>query len=78
MAAVSINLGKDGIEPHLADILSPVYRELELATTFIGIYTVESTKDFTVDNLTIVMLIKTGYLNLRNGCGFLCFNLMNC
>lgn len=35
VAAVSINLGKDGIEPHLADILSPVYRELELATTFI-------------------------------------------
>jgi len=35
VAAVSINLGKDGIEPHLADILSPVYRELELATTYI-------------------------------------------
>ena len=36
LAAVSINLGKDGIEPHLADILSPVYRELELATTYKG------------------------------------------
>jgi len=35
VAAVSINLEKDGIEPHLADILSPVYRELELATTYI-------------------------------------------
>ena len=39
---MSINLGKDGIELHLADVLSPVYRELELATTYIGIYTVES------------------------------------
>lgn len=37
VAAVSINLGKDGIEPHLAGILNPVYRELELATTYIGI-----------------------------------------
>ena len=38
LAAVSINLGKDGIEPHLADLLSPVYRELELATTYKGKY----------------------------------------
>lgn len=34
LAAVSINLGKDAIEPHLVDILSPVYRELELATSY--------------------------------------------
>ena len=47
---MSINLGKDGIQSHLADILSPVYRELELATTYIGIYTVESTKELTVDH----------------------------
>lgn len=36
LAAVSINLGKDAIEPHLVDILSPVYRELELATSYKG------------------------------------------
>ena len=38
LAAVAINLGKEGIEPHLADLLSPVYRELELGTTYKGKY----------------------------------------
>ena len=36
LAAVSINLGKDDVELYLEDILSPVYRELEVATTYKG------------------------------------------
>jgi len=34
LAAVSINLRKDDIEPYLEDILNPIYRELEVATTY--------------------------------------------
>lgn len=34
LAAVSVNLGKDVIEPYLEDVLSPVHREFELASTY--------------------------------------------
>ena len=36
LAAVSINLGKDDLELYLEDIVSPVYRELEVVTTYKG------------------------------------------
>ena len=38
VSAVAINLGRDGVEPFLIDILRPIHRELEVPSSFKGIF----------------------------------------
>ena len=38
VSAVAINLGRDGVEPFLTDILKPIHRELEVPSSFKGIF----------------------------------------
>ena len=38
VSAVAINLGRDGVEPFLTDILKPIHRELEIPSSFKGIF----------------------------------------
>lgn len=62
LAAVSINLGKDVIEPYLEDVLSPVHREFELASTYKGkhCFTNISGAPCIKEILTSWLLLKAG------------------